>query len=194
MCKGKFFKFLITAVFFCLTIGNAYSYDDGFGDAQKIVGKYFTIYYAPQVDPANLGQQLNIGFADRILAGESGQDQDSCQAQLAGMLDTLFLRVSGILDMNLYSFRGIIKVCRDAGRLKDVYSTLFDTNLGDRYSFYVADLNTIYICAEHFSRGVVAHEITHAITSHYFAVQPPVRVSEVLAGYVEYQLCRTGQQ
>jgi len=34
----------------------------------------------------------------------------------------------------------------------------------------------------------LGHEIGHAVISNYFVVQPPIRIQEVLAGYVEYQL------
>jgi hypothetical protein len=55
-------------------------------------------------------------------------------------------------------------------------------------SFYVYDLNTIYVSAGSFKREVLGHEIAHAVISHYFVVQPPMKAQEVLAGYVEYQL------
>ena len=38
---------------------------------------------------------------------------------------------------------------------------------------------------------VLGHEIGHAVISHYFVVLPSVKVQEVLAVYVEYQLRKT---
>jgi hypothetical protein len=72
--------------------------------------------------------------------------------------------------------------------LAGIYRRLFDRDLGEVKSFYVYELNTIYTSAENFRRGIIGHEIGHAIMSHYFVVQPPVKIQEVLAGYVEYQL------
>lgn len=185
----KFLAILISLFF--LTIGFAYSYDDGFPEGQKVSGEHFTVYCATQVDAVNLAQRLNIGFSDRILAGENSRP--SAGAGLAGMLDTLFLRVCNILDMNLYSYQGTIKVCRDYAQLEEIYKNLFSSELGGKYSFYVYNLNTIYISAERFRSEILGHEMAHAIISHFFVVQPPVKIQEVLAGYVEYQLRKTGQ-
>ena len=104
------------------------------------------------------------------------------------MVDTLFLRICDLLDMHLYSYRGNIKICRDYNQLSQIYRNLFNADLKGTRSFYTYDLNTIYISPESFQLGILGHEIAHAIISHYFVVQPPVKVAEVLAGYVEYQL------
>ena len=55
-------------------------------------------------------------------------------------------------------------------------------------------MNTIYASAENFKIGVIGHEIAHAVISHYFVVQPSVKIQEVLAGYVEYQLRKTDRK
>ena len=176
---------VIIISFLLITMGKAYSYEDGFGEAKELDSKQFTLYYSPQLDAVALARKLNITFSDKIL---SGTGAGSGQFGLAESLDTLFLSVCNILDMNLYSFRGTIKVCRDENQLSIIYANLFGKSLGGRYSFYASDLNTIYISQDHFEREVLGHEIAHAIISHYFVVQSPVKVSEVLAGYVEYEL------
>lgn len=106
---------------------------------------------------------------------------------LADMLDGLFSRVCDILDMQLYSYQGTIKICRDGKHLSSVYRQLFNRDT-EMAAFYVSELNTIYIDSERFIPAVLGHEIGHAIMCQYFVVPPPVKVSEVLAGYVEYQL------
>lgn len=173
-----------------LLLSPAYSaVNDGFGEGRKISGKYFTVMYKPGVEVGTLTQQLNIGLTDKILSGNiSSQGNSSAEAELAEMLDILFLTVSDILDVHLYSFQGTIKVCPDEDALASVYKNLFEGEPGSRLSFYVNELNAIYITAGHFKREILGHEIAHAILSHYFVVQPPVKVAEVLAGYVEYQL------
>lgn len=109
------------------------------------------------------------------------------------MVDTLFLRVCGILDMNLYSFEGNLKICRDTAQLRQIYRGLFDKDLQNKSSFYVYDFNTVYISADDFRIGVLSHEIAHAVISRYFVVLPSVRIQEVLASYVEFQLRKSGQ-
>jgi hypothetical protein len=172
--------------------GMTYGFDDGFASARRSEGKYFTVYYASQVDPAGLSQNLNIGAADRILTGGStekwGSDYESDSASgLADMLDTLFLRVSDILDIHIYSFHANIKVCRSEAQLNSLYEELFGRGL-ESHALFVTDLNTIYTSPEYFTKEILGHEIAHALMSRYFVVQPPIKVSEVLAGYVEYQL------
>jgi hypothetical protein len=166
------------AVFFCA--GTAYSYDDGFGAARKEAGKHFTVYYAPALDAVDLAMQLDVRpqFAQAGTAGGNG---------LTEMLDALFTRVCDLLDMHLYSYEGTIKVCRDANQLGSIYRGMFSQPLM-MSSFYVNELNTIYVDKEHFTQWVIGHEMGHAIMCHYFVVPPPTKVSEVLAGYVEYQL------
>ena len=179
-------------ILFSLATGIAYSLDDGFGSAKKIESNHFTIYYAPELEIATLTQQLNISPSDEILVGKSSREGNPLAFGLADMLDTLFMRVCDILDMQLYSFKGNIKICKDDDYLKAVYKNLFDKNL-TRSSFYVNALNTIYISQESFQQEILGHEIGHAIISHYFVVSPSVKIQEVLAGYVEYQLRRTGK-
>ena len=174
---------LIT-VFIVINIYCAYGYEDGFGAARKIQGKNFTVFYSPALDPDQLSRQLDLTAANNMLAGKS----ITYSGNLAESLDVLFLNVCNLLDMNLYSYEGVIKVCRDQGHLSKVYSVIFGQELGERYSFYVFSLNTIYISAGSFNRYIVGHEMAHAVISHYFVVQPPVKVAEVLSGYVEYQL------
>ena len=188
MPRLKFFSSVII-LFFFIALGKVYGYDDGFGQAKKLKTKQFTVYYSPQVDISVLAKKLKISSSDRSLAGiDPKLSASSSQPELADALDVLFLSISNILDMNLYSFQGAIKICRDINQLADIYTNVFGSSLGGRYSFYASDLDTIYISQEHFQREVLGHEIAHAIISHHFVVQPPVKASEVLSGYVEYQL------
>lgn len=175
-------------ILFFLTVGISYSYDDGFGAAKKIESNHFTIYYAPELEIATLAQWLNINPSDEILVGKGRQEYSSV-GELTDMLDTLFVRVCDILDMQLYSFKGNIKICKDFTHLKAIYRNLFDKELTGQ-SFYINDLNTIYISKDNFKQEILGHEIGHAVISHYFVVLPSVKIQEVLAGYVEYQLRR----
>ncbi len=186
--------FLVALCLFLFPAVRAHAVDDGFGPGRRIEAQYFNIYYAPGVDVAKLVQQLNVGASDKLLVGKPAGRADSAEAELADVLDTLFLRANDILDMHLYSFKGSVKVCLDFGHLRRVYYNLFARELKPpACSFYVYELNTVYASAEDFKRGVLGHEIGHAVISHYFVVQPSVKVQEVLAGYVEYQLRKSAQ-
>lgn len=180
--------FVVTFLFL-LNTAVCFGVEDGFGPAQRIKGGYFDIYYKQETRISDLVQQLNITPSDRVLAGEGAVSATG----LAGMLDTLFLRVSDILDMHLYSLRSNIKISPDYSHLRGVYRNLFNRDLDQMHSFYVHELNTVYILEENFRREILGHEIAHVIISHYFVVQPPVKVAEVLSGYVEYQLRKTSR-
>lgn len=176
-------KLLISLFAACLVFraSSGFCLDDGFGSAKKVQGQHFTLMYAPQVDFSGLSMSLDFRPADMLSSG------GSTSGSLTDMLDSLFTKVCDIMDMQLYSYQGTIKVCRDAEQLNSVYRVIFGRDL-TLSSFYVNDLNTIYIDQQHFTQWVLGHEMSHAIQCHYFVVPPPVKVSEVLAGYVEYQL------
>lgn len=177
--------------FLCLNEIIVYGSDDGFGRAAKLESRYFNIYYSPQLDVAELARQLNVGVSDQLLVGKTIEAKKP--GQLADMVDVLFLRVSDILDMHLYSFKGNIKICRTNAELIRIYNNLFNKSLKELTSFYSSELNTVYISAENFKREILGHEIGHAIISRYFVVAPPVKVSELLSTYVEYQLRKPGE-
>lgn len=183
----------IVLLLFLLKSSAVFAWDDGFGSSKKINGKYFTIYYAPELELFPLLQELGSAPLDEFLVGKT-KGKNSSEQELAAILDALFLRVCDILDMPLYSFHGNIKICFTCKELGGIYDNLFQNDLkGERQAFYVHDLNTIYICGQNFRRSILGHEIGHAIISHYFVVQPPLKIQEVLAGYVEYQLRKSGQ-
>jgi hypothetical protein len=185
---GRLYKLAIAVIALSLTVSISYAVDDGFGAARKIEGKHFTIYYSPQIDASSLARQLNIQPSDEIIVGKPSDTGNSPEAELAGMLDTLFMQVGDILDMHLYSFQGNIKICKDDTQIDQVYNSLFNKSLNNRKSFYVFSLNTIYISQDTFQREILGHEIAHAIINHYFVVQSPVKIQEILSMYVEYQL------
>ena len=137
---------------------------------------------------ATLAQTLNIGASERLLVGKPASRGFLEQDDLSDMLETLFMQVSDIIDIHIYSLEIQIKVSRDYEHLSSIYQTLFDADLHNMQSFYVHDLKTIYIQAKGFTPEILGHEIAHAIICHYFVVPPPMRVQEVLCGYVEYQL------
>lgn len=158
--------------------------EDGFGAAVKLESRYFTIYYAPQLDPQALASQLEIRPLEQVITGESYADD------LGGRIDTLFSQACVILDMQLPSFHGVIKIGQEAARINAAYRNIFGKELGNKRSFYLYDTNTIYISSADFKREILGHEMAHAIISRYFVVLPPLKIQEVLATYVEFQLRR----
>lgn len=181
----------ICVIFFvCLLAANPLYAGDNIAAAKSVEGKYTAAYYAANVDTADLVRRLNPQPSDAIIAGLRPGRSASYEDELANMLDALYGQVSDILDIHLYSPKVNIRICGDNNQLKAVYSQMFHGDLGARESFYVYDSNTVYVSEEGFKRGIVGHEMAHAIISHYFVVPAPVKIQEVLSMYVEYNLRR----
>jgi hypothetical protein len=170
------------------TAGPSWAVDDGFPSGKKIVSRYFTVTLAPGVDEGALVSRLNIGPQHKILAGESLKGVTYSPNNLGDLLDALFGWACGVLDMQLYSYRGEIKVTADAKQLSAVYQKLYGRDSRSDKGFYIFEVNTLYVTADAFTREIVGHELAHAVISNFFVVQPPEKVAEVLAGYIEYQL------
>ncbi len=186
----RFYKIAFILTILILSASVASAFDDGFGSAKTIEGKYTMVYYSPEADVTDLIRSLNIQPSDKILAGGSLGKGASHEEELGSLLDALEMQVSDILDMHSYSAKVIVKICRDNNRLKDIYKQMFNADLQGRQSFYVYALNTVYTSEESFKREIVGHEMAHAIISHYFVVPAPIKIQEVLSMYVEYNLRR----
>jgi len=162
--------------------------DDDFGAASKIDTDHFTIYYKSGVDINALISQLHVSPTDVVLTNLT-VNTSSPQAQLSSMVEVLFARASDVLDMHIYSLKANIKIFATQQDLTSFYNNLFHQNIPcTGYGFYLDDTKSIYMSADNFRREILGHEMGHAIMSRYFVVQPSVRIQEVLAGYIEYQL------
>jgi len=179
----RLLKLILIVVCAGLFFSSAYAADDGFGASNKIESQHFIVFYAPQLDPYSLLEKLNISVSDSVLSDGSNVVGNG----LAIALDTLYSLVMKALDMNLYNLQSNLKICSDQEHLNRVYESIFNRKLKTS-SFYINEYNTIYISADNFTKEILGHEIAHMIVSHYFVVQPPQKVAEILSGYVEYQL------
>lgn len=175
------FRTLSATLLVVIPAGTAFPFDDGFEAAKKAQSQHFTVLCASQVE---LDCKVMGAYASPEVSVPGGPKEVE---GIIGELDHLFTRVCDILDMQVYSYTGTIKICRDPAQLQAVFRRIFGRDLS-AHSFYVNDLNTIYIDQQHFTPLVLGHEIAHAVMCHYFVVPPPEKASEVLSGYVEYQL------
>ena len=185
-------RFVCLVLVFLMSGASAWSQqqvDDGVSFSHsKIEGAHFTIYYQSGVDLDNLLTQLNVSHSDEILPGQT-LDSSSPEREPASKVDVLFARGSDILDLHVYSYKGTIKIFATLKELSDYYYKVLHAAIpGSGYAYYLDDYKTIYISAEYFHREDLGHEIGHAIMGAYFVVQPSVKIQEVLAGYIDYQL------
>jgi hypothetical protein len=180
--------FLLGILLCSLAAGPALARQDAFGEGNKIESEHFTIEYKNGIDLNALADGLKVSATDEQLTGLK-IDRSSPEKQLASKIEILFNRAGDVLDMHVYSLKSNIKVFADHHQLVDFFHTMFQGNLPCMgLSFYLVDYDSIYVSAASFRREILGHEMGHAIMSHYFVVQPSIRIQEVLAGYVEYQL------
>ena len=166
---------------------HARAIDDGFVPAQVITSSHFSIQLAAGVDAQELVRRLDIGPGHRILAGQSLRGDYGAE-DLGELMDALFKWACGVLDMQLYTYKGTVKVVADGESMKGIVRRLFGRDAYSEKGFYVFDNNTLYIAVGDFTKEIMGHEMAHAVISNFFVVQPPEKVQEVLAGYIEYQI------
>ncbi|NLE64522.1 MAG: hypothetical protein GX606_01235 [Elusimicrobia bacterium] len=179
---------LICAAFLILLVSEARAVSDGFPSGKTLSGDHFSVVLASGIDEGSLVARLGIGPQHRILSGRSVTGLTFSGKDLPVLLDAFFVWACDILDMQLYSYKGTIKVAANGTQLKDVYRRLYGKESFSDKGFYVSETNTIYIAAGDFTKEILGHEIGHVIVGNYFVVQPPAKVHEVLAGYIEYQI------
>ena len=109
------------------------------------------------------------------------------QDKIGYRLDRLFVRAKQILDMNPRIKKIHLKIFKNRKEVKEEFFKIYRIRRRVK-SFYVYKFNTIFISEQDITDSVVAHEIGHALTDHYFVVIPPLKVREMLASYVDLHL------
>ncbi len=147
-------------------------------------GKYFSIYTSPRVDIADFLKRLNFNY---LIHAQNLLFHQDLKTLTANTIDALYLEVSDILDIHVYSYHGTLKILPSRQAIGEIFQRLSGKAFPER-SFYLHSRNTIYISAQDATLGMLGHEISHAIISHYFVIPPPQKTQEILCGYVEYKL------
>ncbi|MFH1363386.1 MAG: hypothetical protein ABIH45_04180 [Candidatus Omnitrophota bacterium] len=176
--------FIVLGLCFCPA--STFAQEEGLTLLAK--GKYFSIYGYRQLDIAALLQKINFTYLGSLNNLGSRRSND-LSSLLAEAIDNLYSEVSDILDIHVYSYHGDLKILPDQSSLSSVFRNYFGSGFSER-SFYLHPRNTIYISFRDLTEGMLGHEISHAIISHYFVVPPPAKVQEVLSGYIEYTILK----
>lgn len=155
-----------------------------------IESKYCTILYHPDVDIEKINNKIKIRFYDIFLDRDRYSSKNSSvEEQLAKKIDRIFQKVEKILDMFPRKMHPTLKIYRNQDQLDDAYAKTFGgANTERRISYYVHKYTTIYTTQQVVSQGLLAHEMGHAVTSHYFLILPPEKIKELLVQYVEMHL------
>jgi hypothetical protein len=180
--KKPFTVFLIAA--FLFWIRPLFAFEEKLD--RVLESRYFTVYAYSGFNVNSLIPKLNFQYLlhlDRVDGEAAATPSDI----LSKTLDALYLEVSDILDIHIYSFRGSIRIFAQQDSLNAALKEFFGVDFKGP-SFYLQEQNTIFISDADLTLGVLGHEMAHAIISGFFVVPPPAKIQEVLAGYVEYNL------
>ena len=178
------FCIILFFVFVSFCVCPCFAQEENLGFIVK--GKYFSIYGYENFDIAELLGKINFSYSHRL---DSRNDifGDDPKSRLIKTIDALYLEVSDILGIHVYSFHGNINFYPNQTSLAEVFKKYFASDFPER-SFYYHGHKTIYLSFSDLTLGMLGHEISHAIISHYFVVPPSPKVQEILCGYVEYSL------
>ena len=150
--------------------------------AQGTEAKYFDLHLEKNVDAKDFLSRLNhVDLYQLDIVNRA--DNES----LGALLDSLYLEVSDILDIHIYSIKLKFEVVSNHARLSEIVRRLIGKNVNTA-AFYMHDNQTIYAAADTITSGILAHEIAHAVLMHYFVVPPPEKLQEIMCGYVEYSI------
>ncbi len=148
---------------------------------------HLTIYYQNPHQLTELGHELRPSALTQtlntIFLGSSGDPGGT----LGSFLDQLLKRVQLILAMPLPRLHINIRLYPTQRQLTAAGEHVTGIDIGAP-AFYVRDTNTIYLQLQDLRIGILAHEMGHAVLDHYFAIQPPDRVAELLCQYVDKQV------
>lgn len=153
-----------------------------------VKSKYLTVYADAGIDKAQVLKKLSADYYLRLgpAFSASSVGGEGLDGMLAKTLDALYLEVSDVLDIHMYDFNVDLEILRDRAAIAEVLRPYFGGKDINMPSFYYHNKKKIYVSLADLNAGMLAHEISHSIISHYFIVPPPAKMQEVLSGYVEY--------
>ena len=102
-------------------------------------------------------------------------------------VDALVEKVAMILDMYPSNLQARIELLPTHSDVQALYRARYKKNT-ELIAFYSPKEKTIYVSVWDIKTQVLAHELAHAVLDHYFEVDPPVKIHELLAQYVESKL------
>ena len=181
-CK-VFIAFLITV---CMA-GSVCLAEEGL---QTIKGKYCTILLDPDVSPERINRNMGSTALDGIpIFGLFASDKYSDES-LVEKFDAIYIKAQKILDMYPPNVRVKIRIYKNQSQLNELLSKINgqQNHPGRLISYYIHDYGTIYTTEGSISKKIIAHEMGHVITEHYFTAKIPAQIQELMAQYVEMHI------
>lgn len=122
---------------------------------------------------------------------------ESCTSQCVSLdefLNRLSKRVQLFLDMPPSRMKIRIKLHEDLKELSWAYATKGGdaSKYNKVHAFYEPNTETIHLQTKNLSIEILAHEMAHAVIDHYFSIQIPRGVGELLSQHVEKEIVKEG--
>lgn len=108
---------------------------------------------------------------------------------ISSKVDFLFKRTKTILGMEKSDIKKVfIQLCKNKAKLDHYFKYYYGSDKNKHRSWYIFQINTIFINICDIDKGMLAHEMVHHITDNYFGTKPPRNTAEILACYVNKNL------
>lgn len=183
-CRKFLTAFFVISLTCFYLAGNVSDADSA--SAFELKSKYFNVTIDSGIDVYEVLQKLNVKYFLHLSTIPS-ESEPGVPGMLKDALDAIYLEVSDVLDIHMYSLRINLRIVPSVADISRNLEKHMDIKT-DLPSYYYLDKNIIFISFEELRAGMLAHEVAHAIISHYFVVPPPPRVQEILTGYVEFSI------
>lgn len=165
---------------------NKQKLSDEINSAASIETVYFTIRYDRDVNLNKVLRQINMRRL--YLSGwQTTSESAGTGDKLANRVNILLQNVKEILGMFIKSPPFTIMIFSDQEDLFAEYARLTKRAQAVE-AFYHHESKTIYTSEDTISDSVLAHELAHYVILHYFLVDPPEKISEMMAVYVDENL------
>lgn len=175
---------------FCVTAGSESAGESGqTADGWRTIKTgYFIIEYEDSVNLDFVASRLNSrGLFSSGFFSSSSSSQDTPEKKVAERADKLLQHVEAILDMYPPNLKLTIKIFKDENSLAEAYFRMMGTRQNYQ-AFFIYQYKTIYTYERGISDSVLSHEMAHAVIDNYFSANPPPKVAEILATYVDVHL------
>jgi hypothetical protein len=149
--------------------------------AGQLKTRYASIVYTGEAELTTFGAKIADGTAI------PWKDHPAVCQCLASALDAMVDRAETVLHLYPEGLHFSIVLEPSAASVQGIYRERYGGDV--RYvAFYAPDNKTIYISVTDSRRGILIHELTHAILDQYFVVSPSAAVQEILAEFVELHM------
>ena len=145
---------------------------------KKIDTQHTIIYYQCFKDLEEFNKKVNFSAPIK---------KSGLANSISDEIDALFKRSQQLLGMHGFVNKIKVKIFKNKQQLDDAYFRTYKKD-ADARAWYTHERLTVFIQLNDLHKGMLAHELAHAIIDHYMIIPPPEETAEILAGYVDIHL------